>query len=171
MGVIGLRTGFGHRAEKERVDREKASGKPKQVSMKTKVQTVAFLKLLECEDAGYGCYRKIRNMYRKRRRSNYKFTEKKQSKRGIGAFGIALISIGIFVSVVWNSYLHEGAGSMYLGSAGVASMLLSMVAFVLAVMSMREEDSFKLFPYLGLIFSFLALGTWIGLYVAGTMLV
>ena len=109
-------------------------------------------------------------MNRRKRRSNYKFTEKKQSKRGIAAFCIALVSIGIFAYVVWNSYTYAGAGSMYLGSAGVASMLLSVVAFVLAILSMREEDSFKLFPTLGLLFSFLALGTWIGLYVTGFML-
>lgn len=107
---------------------------------------------------------------RRKRHSNYKFTEKKQSKRGIAAFCIALVSIGIFAYVVWNSYLHDGAGSMYLGSAGVASMLLSIVAFVLAVLSLKEEDSFKLFPYLGVICSFLAMGTWIGLYVTGFML-
>ena len=107
---------------------------------------------------------------RRRRRGNYKFTEKKQSKRGIIATCIAMVSIGIFAYVVWNSYSHEGAGSMYLGSAGVASMLLSVVAFVYAVLSVREEDSFKLFPYLGLICSFLSMGTWIGLYVIGFVL-
>ena len=78
---------------------------------------------------------------KKRKRGNYKFTEKTQSKRGIAGFVIAAVSIGIFAYVVWNSYIHEGAGSMYLGSAGVASMLLSIVAFVLSVMSLKEEDS------------------------------
>lgn len=107
---------------------------------------------------------------RRKRRGNYKFTEKKQSKRGIIASCTALVSIGIFAYVVWNSYTHEGAGSMYLGSAGVASMILSVVAFAVAVSSIREEDSFKLFPYLGLICSFLAMGAWIGLYVIGFML-
>ena len=80
------------------------------------------------------------------------------------------MSIGIFAYVVWNSYSHEGAGSMYLGSAGVASMILSVVAFVLAVMSLREEDSFKLFPYLAVISATLALGTWVALYVMGIVL-
>lgn len=107
---------------------------------------------------------------KRRRRGNYKFTEKTQSKRGIAGLVIAALSIGIFIYVVWNSYTHEGAGSMYLGSAGVASMILSIVAFVLAVMSLKEEDSFKLFPYLATGSSFLALGTWIGLYIMGFMI-
>ena len=107
---------------------------------------------------------------RKRRRGNYKFTEKKQSKRGIAGFLIAAVSIGIFSYVVWNSYTHEGAGSMYLGSAGVASMLLSIVATVLSVKSLKEENSFKLFPYMGTVCSVLALLTWILLYVTGIVL-
>ena len=107
---------------------------------------------------------------RKRRRGNYKFTEKKQSKRGIAGFLIAAVSIGIFSYVVWNSYTHEGAGSMYLGSAGVASMLLSIVATVFSVKSLKEENSFKLFPYMGTVCSVLALLTWISLYVTGIIL-
>ena len=109
--------------------------------------------------------------FRKRRkRGNYKFTEKTQSKRGIAGFVIAAVSIGIFIYVVWNSYSKEGSGSMYLGSAGVTSMILSIVAVVLSVMSLREEDSFKLFPYLGTISSVLALLTWIALYIMGIVL-
>ena len=106
----------------------------------------------------------------RKRRGNYKFTEKTHSKRGIAGFVIAAISIGIFAYVVWNSFSHEGAGSMYLGSAGVTSMILAIVAFVLAVMSLREEDSFKLFPYLSTICSGLALATWIALYVMGMII-
>ena len=38
----------------------------------------------------------------KRRKSNYKFTEKTQSKRGICGFVLSLISLGIFAYVVEN---------------------------------------------------------------------
>lgn len=104
---------------------------------------------------------------RKGRYGNYKFTEKTQSKKGIAGFMLAAVSIGIFIYVAWNSYSHRGDGSMYLGSAGVASLLLSIVAFAISVTSLKEEDSFKLFPYLATIGSGLALGTWVILYMIG----
>lgn len=104
---------------------------------------------------------------RRRRRRNYKFTEKTQSKRGIAAFLLAALSLTIFAIVVANSVEHRGEGSMYLGSAGVTSMLIGMVALVNAIMSLQEENSFKLFPYLATICSFLATGIWITLYAVG----
>lgn len=106
-------------------------------------------------------------MRRGRRRSGYKFTEKTQSKKGILALGLAGVSIAIFVAVVYNSFQSRGNGSMYLGSAGVASLLLGCVSFVLAVQSLKEENSFRLFPYLSTVCSVLITGVWIVLYIFG----
>lgn len=103
----------------------------------------------------------------RRRRRSYKFTEKKQSKRGIAAFVLAVISLAVFAFVVADSFHNRGSGSMYLGSAGVASMMIGIVSFVLAIKSLREENSFKLFPYLATVTSFLITGIWIALYVVG----
>lgn len=106
----------------------------------------------------------------RRRRRGYKFTEKTQSKRGLAAFILAGASITVFCAVVMNSYHNRGAGSMYLGSAGVSSFILGLLAFVLAVKSLKEENSFKLFPYLAVVSSFLITGIWAALYVVGFML-
>lgn len=106
-------------------------------------------------------------MRQKKHRRGYKFTEKTHSKKGMLAWGIAVFSIIVFFYVISNSFRHEGAGSMYLGSAGITSMLLAVISAVLAVMSLREEDSFKLFPYLAIITSFLAAGVWIAIYICG----
>lgn len=109
-------------------------------------------------------------MRRRRRRGNYKFTEKTQSRRGIVSFLLAVLSLVVLVTVIVNSFQNRGAGSMYLGSAGVASLLVGIVAVVLAVGSLREENSFKLFPYLGTVCSFLATGIWVVLYAVGIVL-
>ncbi len=98
---------------------------------------------------------------------NYKFTRKKQSKRGISAFLLSLLSAVSFAVVIFLSFREDGKGSMYLGSAGVTSMVFSILALILAVISLREENSFKLFPYLATVSSFLTTGMWIVLYVAG----
>lgn len=107
---------------------------------------------------------------RRKHKRGYKFTEKTQSKRGMLALFFAAVSLAIFVTVVFYSFQSRGNGSMYLGSAGVASMILSVVALGLAVASLREENSFKLFPYLSTVASFLMTGIWIALYVAGFVL-
>ena len=106
---------------------------------------------------------------RNRKRRGYKFTEKTQSKKGIAAVLLAAISISILVYVVVNSFHHRGNGSMYLGSAGVCSMLISFVAAAVAVMSLKEEESFKLFPYLATVLSFLSAAAWIAIYAAGML--
>lgn len=106
----------------------------------------------------------------KRRRRGYKFTEKTQSKRGMLALALALVSLAIFVAVIFQSYQDGGNGSMYLGSAGVSAMIVSVGAIGLAIASLREENSFKLFPYLATVFSFCAMGIWIALYVSGALL-
>lgn len=80
---------------------------------------------------------------------------------------LALVSIAIFTAVTINSFQNRGAGSMYLGSAGVASMLIGIISFVLALGSLREENSYKIFPYLATACSFLITGIWIALYVIG----
>lgn len=84
---------------------------------------------------------------------------------------LAAISIGIFAAVVFLSFESRGNGSMYLGSAGVASMFIGIAALILAVASLKEEDSFKLFPYTATATSFLATGTWVALYIVGAVIV
>jgi hypothetical protein len=111
------------------------------------------------------------NMAGKKRRRSYKFTEKTHSKRGAAALVLALLSLAVFVFVVMESFYSRGSGSMYLGSAGVASMLLSIVALVVAFTSLGDENSYKVFPFAGLLCSFLAVGVWVALYVAGCFLV
>jgi hypothetical protein len=106
-------------------------------------------------------------MAARKRRRTYKFTEKRQSKLGIAALALAVLTICVFGLVVANSFVHDGNGSMYLGSAGVTAMLLAVIAFVMAIRSLMDENAFKLFPYLATIVSFLAAGGWIMLYVVG----
>lgn len=98
---------------------------------------------------------------------NYKFTEKSHSARGIWGLLLALLSLTAGLAMIVVSFLNQGNGTVYLGSGGVLSMLAALTAFILAVQSMREENSYKAFPLAAVIFSVLALGGWIAVYVLG----
>lgn len=106
---------------------------------------------------------------RRRRKKNYKFTEKTQSRQGMLALALAAVSLAVLILVIASSFHNRGNGSMYLGSAGVAAMLVGLVSVVIAVKSLHDDKSFKLFPYLATAISLLTTGTWIALYVVGGM--
>ena len=110
-------------------------------------------------------------MKRKNRKThNYKFTEKKHSVRGIAALALALVSLGLGAAMCVVSARAKGAGSVYLGSMGVLSLLLALAAFVTAVLSLREDKSYRGFPVAATVVSGLTLGGWIALYVVGFLI-
>lgn len=104
---------------------------------------------------------------RRKRRASYKFTEKSHSKQGIRALVMALTSIVIAIAVVVISFQNAGNASVYIGSAGLFSMLLSLVALVIGIRSLREEESYKIFPGLGTFFSAVAFLGWLTVYIVG----
>ena len=110
------------------------------------------------------------NKMHTRHKRGYKFTDKKQSKRGIIAWILSVLSLAVLVAVIVCSFQNGGNGSMYLGSAGVSSMLVGLIALFNAVVSLREENSYRFFPYLATVCSFLAVGAWAALYVVGFLL-
>lgn len=106
----------------------------------------------------------------RRRRNNYKFTEKAHSKRGIISFSISAVAVLLYLIFVYLSFKGAGTLSMYFGSVGVFAMLLSVIAFVISVLSLFEEDTFKIFPRLGFGTSILAALCWVGTYIIGFVL-
>lgn len=106
-------------------------------------------------------------MRNRRRRSSYKFTEKTHSKKGMVSTALSLLLLVLYIVFIELAFRSEGSLSMYYGSVGVMAMLASVVSAVIALSSMKEEDSFKLFPRLGLGLSILSMGCWIGTYVMG----
>ena len=99
------------------------------------------------------------NKMHTRHKRGYKFTDKKQSKRGIAAWILSVISLGVLIAVIACSFQAGGTGSMYLGSAGVSSRLVGVA-----------ENSYRFFPYLATVCSFLAVGVWAALYIVGFLL-
>jgi len=105
----------------------------------------------------------------RRRRRSYKFTEKTHSKKAIVSFGLAVASLVTYFVFVYLSYQAAGQLSAYYGAFGVLAMLLAIVALGLAFATLKEEDSFTLFPRMAMITSILSTLLWVGNYVQGFM--
>ncbi|MCI5620111.1 MAG: DUF6142 family protein [Lachnospiraceae bacterium] len=108
-------------------------------------------------------------MRRKKGFRKYKFTEKTLSKQGLTAFVLAALSIFSCVLMVSGSSRSGGNLGVYIASTGILAWIVAVVALVLAIRSLKEENSFRTFPYLGTVFSGLAVLMWTAIYVRGLL--
>ncbi|MBQ2902463.1 MAG: hypothetical protein IJA07_00690 [Agathobacter sp.] len=105
----------------------------------------------------------------RRRRRSYKFTEKTHSKKAMVSFGLAVVTFVTYFVFVFLSYKAAGQLSAYYGAVGVLAMLVAIVSMGLAISTLREEDSFTLFPRMALGVSIVSTVLWVGNYVQGFM--
>ncbi len=102
----------------------------------------------------------------RRKRNSYKFAGKKHSGRGKASLALAGLSVLSGVALVALSVQDRGNASVYVGSAGLFSLLLAGAALILGL-SGFGEDRYKLFPALGSVCSGLALAGWAAVYALG----
>ena len=105
----------------------------------------------------------------RRRRRSYKFTEKTHSKKAIVAFALAAVTLVTYFVFVYLSYQAAGQLSAYYGGFGFLAMLVAIVAVVLSITTLKEEDSFAFFPRMAMITSTISTLLWVGNYVQGFM--
>lgn len=103
----------------------------------------------------------------RRRRRSYKFTEKTHSKKAMISFGLGAATLLTYFAFVYLSYKAAGQLSAYFGAFGVLAMIVAVVSLVFAITTLKEEDSFALFPRLAMITSVVSTLLWIGNYVQG----
>lgn len=86
----------------------------------------------------------------------YIFTNKKHPEKGIMSFILGILSLGTYIMAVYLSYQGKGVSSARYGAAGVLAGVFMTVGLILGIMSLREKETFKLFPVLGMIVNVLA---------------
>lgn len=104
---------------------------------------------------------------KRKKRGNYKFTGKKQSRMGMAALGLAVISIAAGIGMTAVSFSNSGSASVYVGSAGLFSLLISAVALILGIKSLREEETYKIFPRIGTFLASISFMGWTAIYGLG----
>ncbi len=98
---------------------------------------------------------------------NYKFTEKTHSVRGVVAIILSILSFAACGVLIYLSYSNRGNAGIYIGSAGILGFFISVIAFITAVMSIREQETFRVVPYASLGVSLISLAVWITIYLGG----
>lgn len=100
----------------------------------------------------------------------YKFTEKTLSKRGMTALALALVSLLAFGIMLFLAFKSAGNLSIYIACYGILALAAAVSGLVLAILSLREEDTFRSVPWGALVLSVLATLAWCGVYIGGILL-
>lgn len=93
----------------------------------------------------------------KTRKSNYIFRTKKNPQKGIISAILGIISVISVYMSVYLTYMNKGVASMQYGNAVFLAFLYSITGLVLGIMSIREQNIYKLFPVMGLILNFISI--------------
>lgn len=103
----------------------------------------------------------------RRKVKNVKFTDKRSSKPGIASLVISVFSLIWLVYALIRTFLAGDAVGNMLGGVGMLALVMQIVAAVLAVRSLREEDVFRSVPKAAAIAAFVLLLLWTAVYGLG----
>lgn len=108
---------------------------------------------------------------RRRRRGyrKYKFTEKTLSKRGIAALSLAVISLVSCVVMTMMAFKKAGALNIYVACYGILAAIMAVVALILSIVSLREENSYRTIPYAATFLSIVGVLVWSAIYIGGAL--
>lgn len=87
----------------------------------------------------------------KRKRGSYMFTDKKHPVEGILSVVIGAVILGMVGYLSYKSSLSGGNGPVSYGIFCFYGMILSFVAFVVSLLSLRDKEIFRVFPMIGAI--------------------
>lgn len=93
-----------------------------------------------------------------KKRKNFIFTNKKHSLRAVMSMILGIISVvslGIVVYLTWKS---GGEAQNGYGVTGLLATLFSLTGLTLGIITVRDKNYYKLFPWLGIFFNLAALG-------------
>lgn len=92
------------------------------------------------------------------KKRNYIFTDKKKSDKAIMSMILGIISNASLGIVVYMSYLSGGEAPGGYGVTGFLATVFSLIGLILGIMTVRDKQNFRLFPWLGTLFNLAALG-------------
>ena len=97
----------------------------------------------------------------------YKFTRKVQSGRGIASTVIGMLTLLMTSGMIAAAYIQSGQAGKIIAVVGFAAMLLSVLGLYYSACGIRQEDSYRLFPWTGFVLNWLTLAAYIMIYMLG----
>ena len=107
----------------------------------------------------------------KRKKRGYKFTVRKQSKLAIGTSCTAGISILILFLFLLESYRTRGNIGVYYGSMGMLALIGTIASFVAALISLKDDKTYKLLPIITSVINGVILFMWGLVYFIGSVVI
>lgn len=83
------------------------------------------------------------------KRKTYKFTDKKQSVKGIVSTVFFVIAVAMVVFAVYISFENKGNATVEIGALGMQALLVSVTGFIIGIYSFKEDSIFLRFPWIG----------------------
>lgn len=106
---------------------------------------------------------------KRKKRKNYKFTEKRHSGPGVAALVFAFVPLLLFFYAVAVSYQNGGNADERIGCVGIAAILAAILTLKVSIQEVRKENVIKRIPVAGTVLSVLMLAGWTAVYVLGWM--
>lgn len=88
------------------------------------------------------------------------FTKRTQSKNGMFATILSVLSLLVVIDSIYKAYKFAGNIPSYLGAAGFWAVVFAFISFIMSIIGLKEPDSFRLFPIIALVLSILDLFAW-----------
>ena len=101
------------------------------------------------------------------RKRKIKFTDKKHSRNGILSTILGAVSAGLLLALLAAAYLTSGQAGKIVAVLGLLTFFVACAGIWYGVQGRREEDSYRLFPDLGLGINGLLLIGFIMIYIMG----
>ncbi len=100
--------------------------------------------------------------------SSLRLTDKRHPAMGIVSAVMGVVSIILFAVLCYQSGRADGQAGMGIGAAGIGCLLLNIVGFCIAWITLRQENIRPLFPTIGAVLNGVLMLVYVFLYVWGT---
>ncbi len=90
-------------------------------------------------------------------RRKYIYTNKRHSNRAVMSAILGALSNGSLAAVIYLSYLKNGDIPAGYGVTGFLAVIFSLVGLSLGVVTARDKEIYRFFPWLGILLNGIAL--------------